>query len=85
MGKSKYGRGLGREVIAAVNSGELREPFDTRDLWALIARRGWDAPANSVNVFLHNSSNDYATNGKYFVHVGRGKFKLRPEYRKPGR
>lgn len=85
MGRARYGRGLGRELIAAVNAGEIAEPFGTDELRRLIAKRGWDVPETTVNVFLNNSSNDYATNGKYFVRVGPGKFKLRPEYRKRAR
>jgi len=38
----KYGRGLNRELVSAINAGEIKEPFSTKDVRKLIALKKWD-------------------------------------------
>ena len=33
---AKYGRGLNREIVSAVNAGIIKEPFSTKDIRKLI-------------------------------------------------
>ena len=37
----KYGRGLNREIVAAVNSGMIQEPFSIKDVRKLIKAKNW--------------------------------------------
>jgi hypothetical protein len=85
MKMSKYGRGLNREVVAAVNTGFLSEPFSTKDVRKVIRHEGWrpEPSQKYVNVALANgASNEHSiTYGKYFLSLGDGRYKLRPEYK----
>jgi hypothetical protein len=80
---AKYGRGLNREVVAAVNRGELAEPLTTDTVRQLAAMRGWKPPENLVLVALANAASDDHSPSyrKYFRSVGRGRYRVRDEYR----
>jgi len=82
---SKYGRGLNREVVAAVNTDFLAEPFSTKDVRKVIKHKGWrpEPPEDYVNVALANGASDdhSVTYRKYFLCLGDGLYKLRPEYK----
>jgi hypothetical protein len=43
---AKYGRGLNREVVAAVNAGLITEPFSTKDIRKLIQIKEMETGAN---------------------------------------
>ena len=85
---SKYGRGLNREVVAAVNTGFVSEPFSVEDVRKVIREKGWmpEPPAQYVTVALANGASDdhSPTYRKYFLSIGDGLYKLRPEYKGPG-
>lgn len=82
---AKYGRGLNREIVSAVNSGLIKEPFSTKDIRVLVAKKKWDPgpTENHINVTLANaSSNNHSfTYKKYFISIGNGFYKLKNQYR----
>lgn len=73
---SKYGRGLNREIVAAVNAGELQEPVCTRDVRELCESRGWGVTPAYLAVTLANAASDdhSPTYKKYFVRVSEGRY-----------
>jgi len=81
----KYGRGLNREIVGAVNSGLIPESFSTKDIRKLIKTRNWYPcpPENYINVTLANAASDShsATYKKYFISVGDSQYKLRSQYK----
>jgi hypothetical protein len=81
----KYGRGLNREVVAAVNRGSITEPFSVREVRRMIKKKGWKPKPSEkyVVVALANgaSDNHSHTYKKYFLSVGEGLYKLRSEYK----
>lgn len=81
----KYGRGLNRELVAAVNTGLVSEPFSVKDVRKLIKAKGWwPGPSKEhVTVTLANGASDQhsATFKKYFLSIGDGLYRLRPEYK----
>lgn len=85
MKRAKYGRGLNREIVAAVNSGTISEPFSIDDVRNLIADRGWEVPETYLRVCLANgASNQHSlTYQKYFVSMGQGKYRLSGKYKGP--
>ncbi len=82
---SKFGRGLNREVVAAVNSGSISEPFGVRDVRLLIGEKGWypEPSEKYVSARLANGSKDNScsTLKKYFYSLGGDMYKLRSEYK----
>jgi hypothetical protein len=81
----KYGRGLNREVVAAVNEGFIAEPFAVKNVRWLIKEKGWrpEPPEQYVVVSLANGASDdhSPTYKKYFLSAGDGLYKLRNEYK----
>ena len=81
----KYGRGLNRELVAAVNTGLVSEPFSAKDVRKLINVKGWwpHPPEVYVTVALANGASDQhsPTYKKYFLSIGDGLYRLRPDYR----
>ena len=82
---AKYGRGLNREIVAAVNRGELSEPLTTASVRQLAALRGWKPAENLILVALANAASDdhSPTYREYFRSLGRGQYQVRDEYRGP--
>lgn len=82
---AKYGRGLNREIVAAVNAGLILEPFSTRDIRRLIINKNWrpEPSENQIKVTLANGASDKhsITNKKYFLSVGDGQYKVKPMYK----
>lgn len=80
---SKHGRGLNREIVGAVNAGELHEPFSTRDVRDLCESRGWGVTPAYLAVTLANATSDdhSPTYKKYFVRVSEGWYAVAPTYR----
>lgn len=81
----KYGRGLNREMVAAVNRGFITEPFTVKEVRWLIKKKGWkpEPPEEYVVVALANgaSDNHSPTYKKYFLSIGDGLYKLRTEFK----
>ncbi len=81
----KYGRGLNREVVAAVNKGSITEPFTVREVRRLIKEKGWkpEPPEVYIVVALANgaSENHSPTYKKYFLSAGEGLYRLRTKYK----
>ena len=71
---AKYGRGLNREIVAAVNAGLISEPFSTKDIRKLIKIKNWkpEPTENYINVTLANGASDRhsITFKKYFLSAG---------------
>ena len=82
---AKYGRGLNREIVSAVNTGLITEPFSTKDIRKLIKVKEWqpEPTENHINVTLANGASDKhsITYKKYFISVGDGQYKLRNQYK----
>jgi hypothetical protein len=83
----KYGRGLNREVCAAVNGGFISEPFAVKDVRWLIKKKGWSPEPSGQYVVValaNGASDDHSpTYKKYFVSFGDGLYILRNEYKGP--
>jgi len=83
----KYGRGLNRELVAAVNAGVIKEPFDISGIKELISIKNWNPPPtlSYINVALSNAANEVhsLTYKKYFIALGDGKYRLQDRYRGP--
>lgn len=82
---TKYGRGLGREVVGAVNCGELPEVFDVAVVREFAGQRGWNPPDSYLRVVLGNAApNDHSPGyAKYFERVDEGHYRVRDEFRGP--
>lgn len=82
---AKYGRGLNREIVAAVNRGELAEPLTADSVRRLAAERGWKPTAKHIIVTLANAASDdhSPTYRKYFRSLGSGRYRVRDEFRGP--
>jgi len=82
---AKYGRGLNREIVAAVNGGLITEPFSTKDIRNLIKVKKWkpEPTENHINVTLANGASEEhsPTYKKYFSSTGDGQYRLRPQYK----
>ncbi|OGP75211.1 MAG: hypothetical protein A2V86_03175 [Deltaproteobacteria bacterium RBG_16_49_23] len=82
---AKYGRGLNREVVAAVNAALITEPFSTKDIRKLIKIKNWkpEPTENHINVTLANGASDKhsVTYKKYFLSVGGGQYEVKPQYK----
>ncbi|MBE7414134.1 MAG: hypothetical protein HS130_02415 [Deltaproteobacteria bacterium] len=79
----KYGRGLGREIVGAVNRGDLKEPFNVALVRAFAKSKNWEVPENYLLVCLANASNEsHSLNfKKYFESIGDGLYRIREEYK----
>ena len=82
----KYGRGLNRELVAAVNCGLVSEPFDISSLERFVKQKGWSVPKTYLNVALSNATSvtHSLTYGKYFRCISEGKYELLPFCRGSG-
>lgn len=82
---AKYGRGLNREIVAAVNKGLISEPFSIKDVKKLVKLKDWNPgpTENHINVTLANAaSEDHSLSyRKYFLSTGKGKYRLRRNFR----
>jgi len=80
---AKYGRGLNREIVGAVNQGIINEPFSVVDIRHFAQKCEWNIPENYLNVSLANaSSQDHSfTYKKYFQSLGNGQYQLVGKYR----
>ena len=82
---AKYGRGLNREIVAAVNAGLISEPFSTKDIRKLIKIKKWkpEPTENYINVTLANGTSDRhsVTFKKYFLSAGDGQYKVKTEFK----
>jgi len=79
----KYGRGLNREIVGAVNKGEIVEPITVRKVKKYVDKHNWDIPETYINVCLANATSlDHSkTYKKYFISMGNGKYELASNYR----
>ncbi len=78
---SKYGKGLGREIYIAAQSGEIKQPFNVADCRKYAKRREWDVRESYLRVVLANSevNRDHSETYKnYFIRVSRGLYKINP-------
>ena len=73
---SKYGKGLAREIVDAVSTGELKEPLTTQIIEKFCENRGWSVSKKYTNVLLANSTseNHSLTYKKYFERVGENEY-----------
>lgn len=80
---SKFGDGLGIEVVHAIKSGELREPITTKSIRDYCEIKKWKPSDKFINVLLANSSAEghSLTYKKYFERVSKGEYCLAKEYR----
>lgn len=80
---AKFGRGLNREIVAAVNRGELSEPLTVSTIREFVRRRGWPVRESHLRVTLANAASirHSPTYRKYFEALGDGRYQVRREYR----
>jgi predicted HNH restriction endonuclease len=82
----KHGEsGLGYEIIKAVNQGEIIEPLTYQKIKRYCKDYGIPASDNHIRVILPNASeNNHSPNyKKYFERIGKGEYRILPEYRRP--
>ncbi len=81
----KYGRGLNREIVSAVNASLVSEPLSVSDVRLIVKQKGWNpGPTEEyITVALANGANlkHSHTYKKYFIALGEGKYKIRPEFK----
>lgn len=75
---SKFGDGLGIELVRAIKSGRISEPFTRNDVEKFVEEQGWTPSGNYVAVILANSSSPThsLTYKKYFTSLGNGQYVL---------
>ena len=81
---SKYGEGLAKEIVKAVNNGEIQEPLTRKKVKELCKKKDYKCTQNMLNVILSNSeinANHSPTFIKYFKKINRGEYVILPEYR----
>lgn len=81
---SKYGEGLAKEIVKAVNNGEIQEPLTQEKVKELCKAKNYKCTQNMLNVILPNSEIDAKhspTFIKYFKRINRGEYVILPEYR----
>lgn len=80
---AKYGDGLARELVRAVNQGKLKEPLTIQKVRDFVKSKGWDVKDSQVKSCLSNgtSNNHSHTNKKYFKRIARGQYVVAKQYR----
>ena len=80
----RYGRGLNRELVNAVNQGIIQEPFSIAQVKSFTKAKGWEVPDTYLNVCLANAASDHhsVTYKKYFIALGNGKYRIKEEYKR---
>jgi hypothetical protein len=80
---AKYGRGLNREIVGAVNQGVMEEPFSVVQIRELIALRNWDITEGYITVCLANGSSiTHSPNYiKYFVSLGNAQYQVSEQFK----
>lgn len=81
----KFGRGLGREIVSAVNNGLIEEPFNVASVRALALSRIWKCSENYLAVCLANAATtDHSFNfKKYFESLGNGLYRVKIQFKGP--
>lgn len=81
---AKHGDGLGYEIVKAVINGEIIEPITFKKVKAFCDKSGIRASENHMRVILSNASENThsPTYKRYFERVGKGEYKILPEYRR---
>ncbi|MBS4171827.1 hypothetical protein [Bacillus sp. FJAT-49736] len=79
----KYGRGLNREIVGAVNGQVINEPFAITDIRNFASTKSWNIPDNYINACLTNGASltHSLTYKKYFISLGDGKYKVDSQFR----
>ncbi|MFD0619679.1 HNH endonuclease [Paenibacillus sp. GCM10027629] len=82
---AKHGEeGLGNEIVKAVVNGEIIEPITFKKVKDFCNRNGIKASENHMRVILSNATeNTHSPTYKiYFERVGKGEYRILPEYRR---
>jgi hypothetical protein len=79
----KFGRGLNREVVAAVNRGLISEPFSVATVRQFAMSNNWDVSENYLIVCLANAAAETHSHTfkKYFNALGNGQYRIRQEFK----
>jgi hypothetical protein len=80
---ARYGRGLNREIVGAVNQGIIDEPFSVADIRHFAQKCGWNIPENYLIGSLAKASGQDRSFAykKYFQSLGNGQYQLVGKYR----
>jgi len=80
---AKYGKGLAREVVDAVLSGELKEPLTRQIIKKFCENRGWSVSKKYTNVLLADSTSEKhsLTYVKYFERVGENEYIVKTAFK----
>lgn len=78
MRKSKYGTGLVNEIVKAVRTNKLCQPFSVADIKSFCTQKGWFPSDNYLRSVLYNyaTSKYTPTNPHRLKKVSPGKFKI---------
>jgi uncharacterized protein YbcC (UPF0753/DUF2309 family) len=74
---------VNREIVGAVNKGEIIEPITVQKVKKYVNTCNWSISETYINVCLANATSlTYSkTYKKYFISIGNGKYKLASDYR----
>ena len=80
---SKYGKGLGKEIVEGVKKGEIKEPLTIKKIKEFCEMKGWKPSEKYINVFLANTSTDNhsPTYVKYIEKNSSGEYVVAKEFR----
>ena len=75
---AKYGDGLARELVGAVNQGKLKQPLTIQKVRGFVKSKKWGTKDSQVKSCLSNGSSDNhsPTNKKYFNRIARGQYEV---------
>lgn len=80
---SKYGRGLGLEIVSGVKTGEITEPLTTEKIRSFCELKGWNPSENYLEVFLANTASETHSGNykKYIERNTRGEYVIATNFR----
>lgn len=79
----KFGRGLNREIVSAVNKGLIEEPFNVAAVRVFAMSNKWEVTENYLDVCLANAATGTHSHSykNYFDSMGNGKYRIRREFK----
>ena len=80
---TKYGEGLAKEIVKAVNRGEIIEPITKAKVNQLCEKKKFNYSDDMKGIILSNSEIDAThspTFKKYFKRINKGEYIVLPQY-----
>jgi len=79
---AKYGKGLNKEIVDAINRGEIQNPFGIQDVILFTKNRGWNISLRHIGASLSNGCGRDCNGSriKYFERFYHGAYRLDPKF-----